>query len=141
MQGSGEMSWKLWMIFSTVAWTLWGIMVKIALKYTDWARLEALSAVIAVLVMLAIAPRAYRWEWEGGDIYALVAAFLGVGGVIFFYLALSRGPASVVIPITSLYIVGASLFGMIALGETFSWKKVGGVALALLAIALLSSEN
>ena len=135
------MHWKYWAILATVAWTLWGVAVKFALKRIDWARLEVLGGIAALVVMVIVAPAAYRLKVTAGDGIGFAAAIFGVAGAILFYVALSKGPVSVIIPLTSLYVVGVAAAGMLLFGEPFSWRKAMGVLLAAVAMALLAVED
>lgn len=135
------MNWRHWTGLATIAWTLWGISVKFALKKVDWARLDILSAVAALAIVAVVAPAAYRGRFSEGDLTALLAGTFGALGGVFFYIAVERGPVSVIIPITSLYVVGVAVGGMLLLGEPFSWRKVAGVTCAAAAILLLASED
>jgi len=141
MSGAERVHWKYWAIAATAAWTLWGIGVKIALKRVDWMRLEVLSGVAVLLIMGVIAPSAFRLKLVPNDAVGFVAGGLGVAGAILFYIALSKGPVSVVIPLTSLYVVGVAAAGVLFFGEALTWRKVLGVALAAVAVILLATEE
>jgi len=135
------MHWKYWAILATVAWTLWGVAVKFALKRVDWARLEVLGGLAALVVMALVAPTAYKLKVTAGDGVGFVAALFGVAGAILFYVALSKGPVSVIIPLTSLYVVGVAALGVLLFNEPLTWRKTTGVVLAAVAMALLAVEE
>ena len=59
-------------------------------------------------------------------------------GVVAFYTALSRGPASVVVPIFAMNFAVASLLGIVFLGEGMTVSRVVGLLLAIGSIILLT---
>lgn len=69
----------------------------------------------------------------------LISGTLAGLATIFFYLAMSRGPASVVIPLTGMYIIIPVLLGYLILKEPVNIKHIIGFTCALLAILLLSN--
>lgn len=71
-------------------------------------------------------------------VLAGIAGASGVIGLGFFYLALARGTMGVVAPLAAL--IGAGLPVLVAIvgGESVSPGRFGGIALALLAVVLIS---
>ena len=63
--------------------------------------------------------------------------FLGIG-ILSLYRALSLGPVSVVTPIFATFLVFSSLIGVVLLGESFSARKVLGIAFAVASVYLVS---
>jgi bacterial/archaeal transporter family protein len=135
------LNWRVWTLLATLAWALWGIGVKFALKQVNWSRLEVLSALAGMALMALIAPSAFRVRPTNGDAMGLLTGALGAAGAILFYIAVSKGPVSVVIPVTSLYVVGVAAAGLILFGEPVTWRKIGGIVLATAAIILLAGEE
>jgi transporter family protein len=75
------------------------------------------------------------------DLYhliALVAGITGALGFLYFFLALSKGPATVVIPLTSLYVAVSSILALLILSEPLTLKKGLGIISAVLAMILLT---
>jgi drug/metabolite transporter (DMT)-like permease len=70
--------------------------------------------------------------------YGLLAGFLGSGGQLILFQALRIGPAYILFPLISLYPVVTILFSITILKEKAGLKASAGIALALLAILLLS---
>jgi drug/metabolite transporter (DMT)-like permease len=104
------------------------------------ARVVVLSKVAGLVLYLAAVPLLIRasdlgraWAW------GLAAGVTGSVGVGFLYRGLARGRMSVVAPITAvLSAVIPLLFGL-AIGERPSPIQLIGVAVALLAVALVST--
>jgi transporter family protein len=65
--------------------------------------------------------------------------FLAVG-ILSYYRALSLGPVSVVAPIFGLFLAVSSVLGILVLGESLTLRKGLGIALAALAVVLVSGE-
>ncbi len=58
--------------------------------------------------------------------------------IVSYYFALSRGPASVVVPIFALNFAVASIIGVLVLGEDLRLTRVAGMIMAAGAIVLLA---
>ena len=93
-------------------------------------------ASLAPTAWFVIAFRGLQWHRQGG--MALLAGLFGGGATLFFYLALSRGPASVVVPLSGMYIVIPAVLGFIFLREAVTPSHVIGVACACAAVFFLS---
>lgn len=66
----------------------------------------------------------------------LIVVFLAIG-VLTLYIAIQRGPISVVMPIYGLNAMITAVLGILFLHEAVSAEKVLGLALAMAAIVLL----
>ncbi|MDQ2056186.1 EamA family transporter [Halobellus sp. H-GB7] len=66
--------------------------------------------------------------------------FLGIG-ILSYYIALQRGPVSVVVPIYGMFIVGSSVIGILFLDEAITLTRVGGITSAILAVYLSSGAE
>lgn len=134
------MHWKMWTLLCTIAWACWGVAAKYAIKGIGWQRLEIISAIAALVIMAVVAPAAFQLKPDHKHLMGFVAGALGALGAILFYLALSTGPVSVVIPVTSLYVVGVTVAGVLLFGEPITFRKVLGVLLATAAVIALTGE-
>ncbi|HEY7000807.1 MAG TPA: EamA family transporter, partial [Candidatus Udaeobacter sp.] len=70
---------------------------------------------------------------------------LGVGvalvtAVVFYFLALSEGPTSVVVPIYGMFIVGGAVLGLVFLHEPLTLRKALGILLAAVSIYLIAGQ-
>ncbi|MBM3328857.1 MAG: DMT family transporter [Calditrichaeota bacterium] len=134
------MSWKYWALLATLAWTAWGLAVKFALSRVDWARLEVLTCVAGLAAMAMIMPSAFKVRPSSGDLAGLLAGGFGALGAILFYIALSKGPVSIIVPLTSLYVVGVALFAVLVWGEPVTLRRVLGIVCAVAAIILIAGD-
>lgn len=117
-------------------WGLWGFLTKLCAEKVPWQTMMVLFAIYTLLGGLAAGSIKFKldaWHLAGAG-----AGLAGALGFVYFFLALSRGPASVVIPITSLYVVLASLLAFVLLTEPLTLRKVLGVLSGIIAVILLA---
>jgi len=108
--------------------------------------------VVVVITNTILVLTSLVWIWGRGiplgtslsprAIGLLVAAgvLLGVS-VTAYYIALSRGPLSVVVPIFGLFIVSSSIAGTLFFSETLTVSRLLGLLCALAAIYLVSRDS
>ena len=106
------------------------------------------SAVIALVSMIAFVPLLFGYLWftktpimPEEPKYFWYAVLIGIPvavGVLTLYMAIARGPVSVVMPIYGLNAMITVLLGILFLQEAVTVSKVAGLALAAGAIVLLS---
>jgi drug/metabolite transporter (DMT)-like permease len=102
----------------------------------------ALSAQAIVFVTLAtifvrvadgkIAPPPAMWK------HAAAAAAVLMGAFLLMLYGLTRGPASVLVPITQMGFVVTAALGVAVLGEPMTRRKIAGLAAAVGALAVLA---
>ena len=69
---------------------------------------------------------------------AFLAGVSGVVGLWFFYFALARGTMGVVAPLTALVGAGVPVLVAVTAGEEISFGRLIGIAIALIAVVLIS---
>jgi transporter family protein len=123
-------------------WGAYGIAAKIAvheigLQVLIWSQVASLALFPAYFFLFK---ELLPIKIDGAGIaWALGAGVLGVAGSVILYVLLRDAPASVVIPISALYPVVTVVLAFIFLREELSLARVAGIALAVIAIWLLSS--
>ena len=137
------MTYVGWALVAMAAYGVTAALLKVALKDLT----PGVAVVITNLVLVAAGAfvAVYRGE-EIADqlnlgVPLLVALAAGVAlsvGVVCYYIALSKGPVSVVVPIFAMYLVIATAIGVGLLGEEFKLTKALGAVLAVGAIILLT---
>ena len=106
--------------------------------------LVALVVTNTVLVALGLGLVLFR-----GDSFASLGAnrprfYVGLAGltlgvsIISYYIALSRGPVSIVAPIFAMNFAVAGILGILFLGESITVTRLAGLALTAGAIVLLT---
>jgi len=100
----------------------------------------------SVLVTVALAAVVYTGEWDSSNLTGRHAVYVcGAGvflavGILAYYRALELGSVSVVVPIFGMFIVGSAAVGVAFLDESLTARKILGVALAIVAVYLVSVE-
>ncbi|MBK5108131.1 MAG: EamA family transporter, partial [Anaerolineales bacterium] len=70
---------------------------------------------------------------------SLAIGILGFFGAFMYLVAVSRGPLTLVAPVTALYPMFAILLGIIFLGEAITLRQGAGIGLSVVAIYLIST--
>ena len=91
-----------------------------------------LSTVFVRVVDGKIAPPAATWPHAAAAAVALICAFL------FMLHAITRGPASVLVPIAQMGFVVTAALGILVLREPMTARKAAGLAAALASLAVLA---
>jgi len=132
-----------WLGFSLLAlglWGAWGFLGKVASQHLPAQQVYLL----AISGHLAVA--GYLWagglgalSWHPWGVGAALGAGLAMAvGLLCFFEALARGPATVVVPLTALYPAIAVVLSRVFLDEALTLRHLAGLALALAAAWLLS---
>jgi len=133
--------WFASALIALLFWGLWGVFSKIANMYLpSWVIFITEALVYVVVGSIVWGLQRFTLPWSAPGLAAAVAAGLcGGGGLFFFLRALAGGPASVVVPLTSLYPLITVLVGVTLLAETLTLRHLLGIALAAAAVWLLSN--
>jgi len=137
---------NLWFVYAVVTmlfWGVWGAFIErpekngfpATLGYAVWA----LTMVPCALVALAVIGWAPETDLRS-VLLGSAAGLLGAAGQLVLFDALRRGPAYLVFPVVSLSPVVSVFLSLLLLGETASPRAWAGIALALLAMPLLSYQ-
>jgi len=135
--------WLLYALLSLIFWGIWGVVTKVALINSEWYHYYVYGSVVT-FIAVGILSLVFRDKLSIGftDIKViLLASLLGVLGYIFFVLAMNSGKASIVVPLTALYPVITVILGVLLLKESVSTTQWIGIALAIIAIILISLES
>ncbi len=135
--------WLLFAIVTTLSWGVWGAFIEIpekagfpaTLGYSVWALTMIPCAIVALKII--------GWKLEA-DPYSVflgsTVGLLGAGGQLILFETLRLGPAYLVFPIISLYPVVTVILSLAILKERASRRASVGIALALVAMGLLSYQ-
>lgn len=133
--------WLLPTLLTLLAWGLWAFLPKFATRYLDPKSVivyQVLGGVLVGLVVLMSLKFQVQFNIPGFTL-SLAIGILGFFGAFMYLVAVSKGPLSLVAPITALYPMFAILLGLIFLHETITIKQAAGIGLSLVAIYLISS--
>ena len=124
-----------------IFWGLFGFIPKITTRYigpTSAIVYGAFAGVPVALIIMAI--MRFQLDTEPrGVILAGITGVLGMLGALGYLVAVSRGPVSLISPITALYPVITILLAMVFLGETLVVRQWVGIGMALAAVLLIAA--
>lgn len=132
------MNYQIYCLITLLGWGLWGFGTKLLGKFYPPFPLSFFSNV-GTVIFLCFFILKFPLPINKFSFYSLINGLIAGVGTIGFYFALSKGEASVVFPITSLYIVFPVILGYIFLKEPITLKHFLGFIFSLIAIYLLSS--
>jgi len=120
--------WVLFSMGSLAAWGVGGFLRKQATAHiSPWVIVVFQSLTVMLLATIAIVIC-------GGPVITTEAVLLAIAGGSFQFLAnislafsLARGPASIVVPVTSMYPVVTLVLAFLFLGETISAMQAIGL--------------
>lgn len=140
-------AWLLWSLATIALWGTWGLVSKVASAgvdaYVNQLLYTAGLAPILVFVAWKVHKRSAGEKRDGrksGVFWAFLTGILGgVGNIAFFQALVMGGKASVVAPVTALFPIVTVLLALIFLKERLGRTQWVGLALAFVAIYLLSA--
>ncbi len=132
-----------WLGFSLLAmglWGTWGMLSKLASHHLPPLAVYVITVSGHALVLAyLLVTGSVTIPWHPSGVAAAVAAGLCMAfGLLFFFQALARGEAAVVVPFTALYPLLTVVLAWLVLKESLSLRQLAGIALALGAVWLLS---
>ena len=137
------MTYVGWSLIALVAYGIMTILLKVSLRSIPPEAAAAItntmlvgSAILYAIFRGVSIPQQLTLSMP--TFYLLMAGVALSVAVISFYVALSRGPASVVAPIFGMNLALVSVLGFTVLGEPVSVTRVAGVGLAAAAVILLT---
>ncbi len=137
------MGYLPWALFAMVTYGLTAVLLKLAFRGIS-PPLGLVVANVAVVLtglgwMAVVGAGAARGLGaNAATAWLAVAAIVLSASILSYYKALSLGPASVVVPIFALSLTIAAVLGFLVLGEPVKPARIAGIALAGVAIFLLT---
>ena len=129
-------------LLSSLSWGTSDFMGGLAARRVGSVRVLAVSypsgAVLITFLALVIIPG--QWSWSTVTI-GLVAGVVGALAIGLLYAALSRGQMGIVSPITAVLSGAVPVVVGVVLGESLSALALAGVAVAGIAVVLVSRES
>ena len=134
--------WKICALVAMLGWGLWGFFGKVAAQKIPTGNLMLLSLMGSSAIVLIFVPFLTKgFSFHPREVCYLCAVGSGIVATmasLFFYFALAKGEATSVVVISSLYPIVTFILAAIFLSESFTIKKIAGMALAIAGIILLS---
>jgi bacterial/archaeal transporter family protein len=132
------MDYRIYCLIALLGWGIWGYWAKVLTKNMNMTLLIFFASILPVVLITIYTITATRIRFDRFVVPALLIGLISSAATIAFYLALSKGPASVVIPFTGLYFVIPAFLGFVFLKEPLNLTRILGLILAVIAIALFS---
>ena len=142
-------SYLLWAVIGMIGYSVTAMLVKLATQSGRFSSYFVLMISSAMVVATSTAITIFRGDVKafsrenlasGDGMVALGAGVALVIAVVFYFLALSEGPTSVVVPIYGMFIVGGAVLGLVFLHEPFTLRKALGIFLAAVSIYLIAGH-
>ena len=133
--------WYFYAVMTVITWGLWGVFSKLASNYTK-PRQALLFQTVGVIAfaLLVLVLENFKIEWNlAGFSWAALGGFFAFVGFLTFFAALEKGSASTVVTLSALYPLVTILISIAFLHERLTTRQGVGIALALVASALLAS--
>jgi transporter family protein len=132
-----------------IGYSLTAMLVKLATQSGRFSSYFVLMVSSAMVVATSTIITILRGDMKAFSRDNLVSSdgmlVLGAGvalviAVAFYFLALSQGPTSIVVPIYGMFIVGGAMLGIIFLHEPLTLRKALGILLAGVSIYLIAGH-
>jgi len=136
-------AWLAYSLLTILLWGAWGAVSKVASGGVD-ADTNQIFFTLGLLPLMLIMWRSPRARATGehrkaGMAWAFVTGILGgTGNIAFFHALVIGGKASIVVPATALFPLVTVILAILLLHERISNLQKAGLAVALVAIYLLS---
>ena len=135
--------WLAFSLLTILVWGAWGAVSKVASEGVD-ANTNQVFFTFGLLPLIALVWKSPRNRGGGagrrvGIGWAFLTGILGgTGNIAFFRALVMGGKASIVSPVTALFPLVTVILAVTLLHERVGTAQKGGLALALVAIYLLS---
>jgi transporter family protein len=134
------MAWLLPTLGSAIAFGVWGIFGKLALRSLSWGDVLVATAVVYALTAAVLAATGRAGIHLGGDFgWALATGVCGAVALVCFYVAVGSGyDVGTIVAISGSYPAITVVLAAVFLGDALTMSKVVGVVLVLGGLVLLS---
>ena len=136
-----------WALIGMVGYSLTTLLVKLATRSGQFSSFLVLAIATAIVFTSAVCVALIRGDLQqisGKMLVSTSALFTYATGialavaVMSLFRALSLGPASTVVPIYGMFIVGGAILGFLVLQEPLTVRKSIGIGLAVACMDLLA---
>ena len=143
------MNYVGWAILGMIGYSLVTLLVKLATRNGQFSSFFVLAIATVIVMACAVSVSIMRGDMRGlqARYFTTPSAFLAYAtgialtvAVVSLFRALSLGPASVVVPIYGMFIVGGALLGMLFLNEPPTLRKLVGIGLAAVSVFLIATS-
>ena len=144
------MNYIAWALTGMVGYSFTTLLVKLATRSGQFSSFLVLAIACVITFTTAVMITLVRGDLQtvtAKDFTSPSAWFTYATGialtvaVMSLFRALSLGPASTVVPIYGMFIVGGAVLGILFLHEPLTARKVVGIGLAAVSIFLLARQS
>ncbi len=121
-----------------IGWGFWAIGSKLLSQHLNAINLSFWISFWSLFFLVIFLCFKRTLVFKQFSLYAIPVGFVSLIAILAFYKALKIGPASIVIPLTNLYVLFPVLFGIILLKEAVNVQRIIGIIFAILAAIFLS---
>jgi transporter family protein len=142
-------SYLLWAFIGMIGYSVTALLVKLATQSGRFSSFFVLMIASAMVVTTSTIITFVRGDMKAfsahnfnssDGMFALGTGVALVVAVVFYFHALSEGPASIVVPVFGMFILGGAVLGLIFLHEPLTLRKMLGILLALVSIYLIAGQ-
>ncbi len=126
---------------SAVAYGVSDFVGGVASRRVQALRVVLISYPVSALVIGVLAPFVGGTATRSSLVWGAASGVVMALAMWWFYIALSEGPMSVVSPVTAVIVAGLPVVVGIALGERPAGLAYAGIAIAIVAILLVSKDS
>lgn len=143
------MNYILWALTGMVGYSFTTILVKLATRSGQFSSFLVLSIACVFVMISTVCITLTRGDMahiSARDFLSSSAWFSYATGIALtvavtsLFRALSLGPASIVVPIYGMFIVGGAILGLLFLHEPVTFRKLLGIGLAVISIFLIAGN-
>jgi transporter family protein len=135
-----------WALIGMAGYSLTTLFMKLAMRAGAASSFTVLIVAVSIVFASTILMVTLRGEWGAlssqfsgrAMLWSCATGIVLAIAVISLFRALSFGPASVVVPIYGMFIVGGAILGLVFLHEPLTWRKAAGIAAAVLGVYLIA---
>ncbi len=143
------MNYVYWALLGMCGYSATTLFVKLAVKEGKFSSFVILSVAVSIVVTSVWIITALRGDFKSltaqtirstAMLWSIATGIVLALAVISLFRALSLGPASVVVPVYGMFIVGGAVLGMIFLHEPVTSNKILGILLAVAGIYFITKS-
>lgn len=144
------MNYITWALLGMVGYSLTTLLVKFATRSGQFSSFLVLAIASVITLTSAVSIALVRGDLQhvsAKDFVSSSAWFTYATGIALtvavtsLFRALSLGPASIVVPIYGMFIVGGAILGIIFLHEPLTTRKIIGISFAAISILLMAKDS
>jgi transporter family protein len=119
-----------------------GVTTKLALRHLGWQDVIVWTAIVYVLISVAMLALGHAKIGLGaGTAAAIGSGLLASTALIAFYIALGKGEASTVVPLTSAYPIITLVLSALVLAEKITPLKGAGALVVVVGVVMISAGS